>query len=359
MEWLLARELSGQPYEVPLEKPLIEQAGNLSFASLCIHLTRHFEIEQFVVAVTNDGQIHQNHEQNAIADILTFLDYRGEHRLYIAEVALYERRKITDFYNCLNRERPEVKAALSEWNEKQLANLEELVCVPRFLQSKIKNLSILNMWINREPMYSDWHYDLYENYIAVLKGRKVVNLLPRECFGALMLNHLVAETLNIRQELRDKMLTYELTPGKILKIPTGWVHCVTSDPETVAINFWFENYLQANPKLAPSLISQFVQDETVNNWTQNLGFITSPKYQKRNSQPKSVIQLKRWKITQEKLDWISAVDDTTPERPIIKTEKRIVKMTPTNRKFTKRDQKALEKLLLKDKQKTVNNYLII
>jgi hypothetical protein len=126
----------------------------------------------------------------------------------------------------------------------------------------VRGLSQINVWASPRTTLSSAHFDSEPNFLAVLRGRKRVALLPpsqsallRPRLGA---NHagedpvLVPALLAAGGVGRGGASTaspispvpglhiVDVAAGSTLFIPEGYWHAVLSEPGTVAVNFWLE-----------------------------------------------------------------------------------------------------------------------
>lgn len=145
-------------------------------------------------------------------------------------------------------------------------------------------LQAVNLWMtSSEGSTGSVHYDNWDNVLAVLSGgvwafgarrlaagrcspgeralslvagRKRVTLaapndssIPHRKVWEEDTNH---STSDPEDFCRDRVAV-QVNAGDALYIPEGWWHCVASDPETIAVNFWYDSFqvlLRAeNPRL--------------------------------------------------------------------------------------------------------------
>lgn len=146
--------------------------------------------------------------------------------------------------------------------------------VPDYIEQKL--FIIANLWIGTGGNISPLHYDMSENFLCQLRGRKRVLLFEPKQTSLLYpfpahskIPHM--SQLNIDQIDRDKFPKFQkakyidcmLEPGEMLFIPAFWWHQVYSlDQLNIAINFWwktnFKEYLKPNGRRLVSQIPRLI-----------------------------------------------------------------------------------------------------
>jgi hypothetical protein len=90
---------------------------------------------------------------------------------------------------------------------------------------------------------TSWHYDGVHGVLQVVKGKKCVRVAPPDRARALQAYALSSPTPNHARAPHGVdlpgIISFELTAGHALFIPEGWWHTVDSEPETIAVSFWF------------------------------------------------------------------------------------------------------------------------
>ncbi|OQR85953.1 hypothetical protein THRCLA_10600, partial [Thraustotheca clavata] len=111
-------------------------------------------------------------------------------------------------------------------------------------------LTQVNLWMSIAESKTTLHYDAYDNVLRVVRGCKRVKLFaPTENVAA---HPIYSKSTNHSMltisECQEPKPTFEFIVGSTtaLFIPEGWWHQVSSDPFTVAINYWFDGL---RPKL--------------------------------------------------------------------------------------------------------------
>lgn len=146
--------------------------------------------------------------------------------------------------------------------------------VPDYIEQKL--FIIANLWIGTGGNISPLHYDMSENFLCQLRGRKRVLLFEPKQTSLLYpfpahskIPHM--SQLNIDQIDSDKFPKFQkakyidcmLEPGEMLFIPAFWWHQVYSlDQLNIAINFWwktnFKEYLKPNGSRLVSQIPRLI-----------------------------------------------------------------------------------------------------
>ena len=115
----------------------------------------------------------------------------------------------------------------------------------------------INLWANLErESSSTCHYDPYPNLLCVVAGKKTVWLASPDARHLLRAFPVWDESGNhARRDLRflnekseaakDQFFQADLHPGDVLFLPEGWYHQVVSQPETLAVNFWWHGIYEA------------------------------------------------------------------------------------------------------------------
>jgi ribosomal protein L16 Arg81 hydroxylase len=137
------------------------------------------------------------------------------------------------------------------------------VSIPEFLQPLAGDIKVPAyiptesvrqlLWIGRKGTTSPLHYDLMDNFHALVKGRKrfalfdrreTRNLYPRTVLSKTP--HLSHVDLNkpdysrYPRFRRAQLMNAELEAGDMLFLPSCWWHHVTSVEASIAVNFWWK-----------------------------------------------------------------------------------------------------------------------
>lgn len=189
------------------------------------------------------------------------------------------------FYEILSQKNESVVPYLQQQNSSLTTELSVLLDdvgnIP-WADECFKNLEALNFWMGKYPTKTSWHRDHFENLYVVLRGCKVVRLLPPtdsyrmkvKAYGqstwstddsftrwtlkpnqdnALLWSSLMPCTcLETRADgmcssckhLYPRLpLEVEVHAGDVLYIPATWYHEIhhkETEESTIAINFWYD-----------------------------------------------------------------------------------------------------------------------
>lgn len=118
--------------------------------------------------------------------------------------------------------------------------LSEETSLSRLLQD-IKKVKIIpsdvqmHLWMNIKKVESEFHYDSYENFLCVVNGEKVVELIPP---GDLVKAERLEKEAYNHAENGEKYGEFmvRVKKGQALYIPEGWWHRVVSKINTVAVS---------------------------------------------------------------------------------------------------------------------------
>lgn len=139
-----------------------------------------------------------------------------------------------------------------------------------------EELDMINIWMNVGAAKSSLHYDANSNLLHVLQGAKQLILISPSLTELLHPTDSFAETPNHSQlsfcEVQALVQSYPLTnasekgsiynvalqEGDVIFIPEGWWHAVTSNPFTLAVNYWFysplHRLMQSQPYMIPYIL---------------------------------------------------------------------------------------------------------
>jgi hypothetical protein len=115
--------------------------------------------------------------------------------------------------------------------------------VPEMAEGKL-GLEV-NLWFNLKKAVSQTHYDSYNGILCVIHGSKRVRLWPSAAI--LTANPLFGETYNglsPATRLPPASISVTVHKGQALFIPEGWWHEVTSQPNTIAVSYWWKGFDQ-------------------------------------------------------------------------------------------------------------------
>jgi len=168
-----------------------------------------------------------------------FLNYEGPYNLYLAQFPLYEKQNTLRESNLLIKEQ-------SFENEKSL--LQKLFDKEKdFLKICLKlkgNIHRVNLWFSKKETFSHLHYDSYDNFLFMLKGKKIFNLFPPNDYSIKCESVLTNSFQQSKQLCKSRRkLQIELKNNEAIFIPQGWYHDVSSFGEgnIIAVNIWFNS----------------------------------------------------------------------------------------------------------------------
>ena len=185
-----------------------------------------------------------------------YISYRGEINLYLSQINLIN----LDHLN----------------NMLRFQNLEKIVN---------KEFSRINIWHSYKPTLSKFHYDGYENFLFLIKGKKIFTTAPNNSilikpskigensgnqYERVNFKRMTPKLSKIKEELNNEvkfffqkdsgnnltervyidlikkitkyfLVEIELNENEIIYIPEGWWHQVeTIGDDNLAFNFWWE-----------------------------------------------------------------------------------------------------------------------
>ena len=173
-----------------------------------------------------------------------FLNYEGPYNFYLAQFPLYEKRLPLNF----SSRRDDNLYEIDQIREKDKLALYNLLPRDSTFEKICTNLKgdihRINLWFSKKETFSQLHYDSYDNFLFMLKGKKTFILYPPndnqvKCESVLTNSFQQSKLLGkSRRKLRVK-----LKDNEAIFVPQGWFHEVTSTGEgnIIAINIWFNS----------------------------------------------------------------------------------------------------------------------
>ncbi|CAM9281385.1 unnamed protein product [Chrysoparadoxa australica] len=136
--------------------------------------------------------------------------------------------------------------------------MEHIIIPPLLPEDRLRSV---NLWLGVLATQTNMHYDCNHNLLHVMRGSKVVSLLPPRMakrVEAMAVHSSSPNHADIAPEegsilARREGWEVKLGPGDSLLIPEGYWHQVFSEPGTLAVNFWFTGVRGRALKAGPSL----------------------------------------------------------------------------------------------------------
>jgi hypothetical protein len=171
----------------------------------------------------------------------------------------------------------------------KLTLFQSLDPIHKIFWNRATELEFTNIWINITKNKSLLHFDLYDNYLYMLQGKKTVYLLPPDSkltedksifedgFHQVSLNLpkdlTSAKAMGLRRKIAKQKFYGEklrcgevikvvIGRGEVLRIPEGWYHYVISEPNTVALNFWWTSIFDRYDRLGGVVRKKLVLGRT-------------------------------------------------------------------------------------------------
>jgi hypothetical protein len=143
----------------------------------------------------------------------------------------------------------EEKLYLLQASTKELAPLESDIVMPDHARPPVLHS---NVWIGSEGNVTRCHYDMQDNLLAQVVGRKRVTLFPSGNLRSMYPRSPFANKSNFSRVdvMRPDFERFprfrgvgayqtQLDPGDMLYIPIHWFHHVVSLDAAISINFWW------------------------------------------------------------------------------------------------------------------------
>jgi hypothetical protein len=257
----LKLDYNDSPYKFVFEVINDEHLQDSLFSGIIRSILGFFDRSSVEVSISLENTFSPHNHHTEQMEIEDFLSYKGELKLYIAQIPLVKKMRSSDYYNIPKY--IDLDAQLGKKFSVLKQKISRIFSLPNIIQMKMTHLEYCNIWINRTEVISDWHYDFYENYLVVLKGRKRVQLLNYNLLASYE-NSMPTERekgVKIKEEIyKNEIIECELKQNEFLRIPEGWYHKVTSDPETIGLNFWFQSSFEKRRRLFPIFMNNYVSE---------------------------------------------------------------------------------------------------
>lgn len=221
--------MQNKPFAYKLDEPLMPLCEQ-DFDSFVLSALRHLTVDELDVALSLTADFSSKHYITKRMKVADFINYDGSLRLYTAQNKIYDG---------------------SSEDERKVGSplIVDKLILPEFVQRLGDSISVVNFWLNKQPVVSAWHCDLYDNFLIVLKGTKHVKLyMPAKDTGwKLNLSdsfHLLAKDdgcLDAGGAFHAEVTLHE---NELLRIPEYCYHRVESEPDTFAVNVWLRNHTE-------------------------------------------------------------------------------------------------------------------
>ena len=236
--------IANKPFLYELTKPLLP-IQSTSFDVYIKETLEYLGITTLDVALSLSNRFSSKQYITKRMSVHEFLDYKGSLNLYTAQNKLYDKSD--------HKTLQDHGAELSGLN------------FPDFIMNLRDSISVVNFWINKQKVISEWHCDLYDNFLIVLKGVKRVQLyMPKDDvnlyfdlsdnFHLLNSESIIHDVTTTKNGLYARATIYQ---GQLLRIPEYCYHRIESEPDSFAINIWIHNHTQnlvSNKSLCLSFI---------------------------------------------------------------------------------------------------------
>lgn len=166
-----------------------------------------------------------------------FLNYQGQFNLYLAQFPFYEKQTVHN--TPLNQNN------LQEKNEQNLQKLFQFDSNFKAFCSRFKNdIHRINLWFSKKETSSSLHYDSYDNFLFMLKGKKVFYVSPPDDEN-IACESVLTNSFQQAKSIKKTKPRFEITlrENEGIFLPQGWFHEVTSigNENIIAINIWFNS----------------------------------------------------------------------------------------------------------------------
>lgn len=279
-------------------------------------------LKELEVMISMNGLFDNQNCFSKLMQVDEFLNYEGDFVLYVAQYSIFNRLTIDDFYNV--KDPVKLREKIRKDNFARLQLVFNNFKVPPIVSDRIRDIRKINLWINLEKSKSKLHFDLYDNLLTVMHGRKIVYLFPPDCPAVIcksknlnliheakikpeylpkrknlssLRKHFVKSCTKFKKLWKVGMKKCILEAGDSLRIPEGWFHYVISDKETIAFNFWFKSILEdIEKKKAPILRYLIEQDinkkmiKNSNELAKNIKIMSAPLHKFRLALIKDLIK---------------------------------------------------------------------
>ncbi len=174
------------------------------------------------VSANKDFSGHYLEHKTISLTFAQFLDYKGEHNLYLAQFPLFEKN-----------------------NKSHSGLFSEHKIFQDFCQRLNGEIHRINLWFSKKETFSKLHYDSYDNFLFMLKGKKVFYLYPPNEKGVVsesIITNSFHQSKRVQKNIESR-IKITLTENQIVFVPQGWYHEVASvgNENIIALNIWFNS----------------------------------------------------------------------------------------------------------------------
>jgi len=173
---------------------------------------------------------------------------------FVDSIAAFEAGLISDYYYLS-------KASVADVFPELLADIFHVPLLPDNQEVDV------NIWVSPKGAASPLHFDLPDNFLVQISGRKLVVLFDSAYAEAIprfqwhtAAHHISMVDLGVPSEARTSLLKNAvpliavLSPGDMLYIPPRWWHYVVSLDTSISINMWWQPWFR--PYLPRTFIAQ-------------------------------------------------------------------------------------------------------
>ena len=282
----IKRDMPFRIIEESLKKQAMNTNQDQGFEETVQNIFRLLGIKNIEVMISINGKFDNGSCFSKIMTVEEFLAYDGDFKLYVAQYSIYNRLTYSSFFNISDKKGLGIK--LRKDNSHRLGVFFRNFLAPAVVGERLADLRTVNLWINLQVSTSKLHFDLYDNVLYVVRGRKTIYLLPPGCEavkskvdslisfheGRVAKGYLRGQKKGVKVFVRSRdryrelwkvgMRKCVLREGDAIRIPEGWYHFVISEPKTIAFNFWFKSVLEdIEPKKQP-ILTYLIQQEIDN-----------------------------------------------------------------------------------------------
>ena len=281
------------------DKIIIEINDSANFKNQLSCFLKSQEIDQLEVSISEKGVFGYLEHFTKPISVEDFINYSGSLKLYVAQLPIFKKIhaddliiKKSDNITTKSRLNKTIDSINLKAKHEQFTKLSGL---PKHILNRSHELEYCNIWINLTKNKSLMHFDLYDNYLYVIHGTKTVYLLPPDTKNVEQksifedgFHQVKLQSKKIKKHRGKNLIKLKelkkiiLYKGEILRIPEGWYHYVVSEPNTIALNFWFKSIFQKYSNQG-NIVSKKLVLQNVNSFLKKEIFIAN--HQTKGSNP--------------------------------------------------------------------------